>query len=412
MTAFRFVHAADLHLGSPFAGLARADATVAERFATASRDAFSELVRRTIEAEAAFMVIAGDVYDGEWRDNSIGLFFARELARLERAGVSVVLLKGNHDAASVVTKTIRLPESTLEFPSRKPGTLRLGALKVALHGQSFADRAAPDNLAAAYPPPVDGWFNIGVLHTSCGGYAAHERYAPCAPEELRLKGYDYWALGHVHDFEVLGRDPWIVFPGNLQGRSVRECGEKGAAIVEVEDGRVVSVERVIVDRARWASLTVDVTGAADEAAALRLVEQAVAPVAHEAEGRLVALRLTLSGATRLHGAFAADQRRLADEVQAAAQRVDADVWLEKLKLATSPPAAAGDVAPELKSLDLAALVDGLDGDPDVVARARELVGAIAAKLPPQAGSEEGALDGDIASLLADARALALGRLGA
>jgi exonuclease SbcD len=412
LSTFRFIHAADLHLGSPFAGLARAEPEVAERFALATRDAFSELVRRTIELEAAFLVIAGDVYDGEWKDNSIGLFFARELARLDRAGVRVVLLKGNHDADSVVTKTISLPDSVLQFASRKPSTLRLDGLDVALHGQSFAERAAPDNLARAYPPPVAGCFNIGVLHTSCAGYAAHEPYAPCSLDDLRLKGYDYWALGHVHEHEVLARDPWIVFPGCLQGRNVRECGPKGAALVEVEDGRVRAVERLLVDRARWASVEVDLSGVGDEPEALQLIERAVEPITAAAEGRTVALRLTLSGATPLHGRFAANPRRLADEAQAAAHRAEADVWLEELKLRTAPPARALDRAPELKSLDLAALMAGLDDDVELKARLADAMSAVANRLPAGAGGDAPGLADDLDALIAEARALALGRLGA
>ena len=412
LSTFSFVHAADLHLGAPFAGLARADAEVAGRFASASREAFSELVRRTIDLGAAFMVIAGDIYDGEWKDASIGLFFARELSRLERAGVRVVLLKGNHDADSVVTRTIPLPESVLTFGSRKPTTLRLDDLGVALHGQSFADRAAPDNLARAYPASVPGRFNVGVLHTSCGGYPAHAPYAPCSLDDLRLKGYDYWALGHVHEHEVLARDPWIVFPGCLQGRSVRECGAKGAVVVLVEDGRVASVGPVLVDRARWAVVETDLSGAADEAAVLRLVERAVAPHAAAAEGRLLALRLTLTGETPLHGAFAADPRRIADEAQAVAQRLGADVWLEKLKLRTLPPGRPEGAAPELKSFDLVSLMDGLDRDPEVLARVREAVDAVANRLPGGVSEDGLALADDLDALVAEARSLALGRLGA
>lgn len=410
MTSFRFVHAADLHLGSPFAGLARIDADAAARFALASREAFSELVDRTIALGAAFMVVAGDIYDGEWKDASIGLFFARELGRLERAGVPTVLLKGNHDADSVVTKAVTLPKSVLQFGSRRAETLQLKALKVALHGQSFADRAAPDNLAAAYPAPVAGWFNVGVLHTSCGGYAEHETYAPCSPAELALKGYDYWALGHVHAHEVLSRDPWTVFPGVLQGRSVRECGPKGAVLVEVEDGRVASVERLIVDRARWAHVTVDATGAADEPTLLALVDEAIAPAAREAEDRPVALRLTITGETPLHARLTADRGRLADEAQAAAHRLHADMWIEKLKLGTQAPARPAGAAPELKSLDAAALLDGLDDDPDVTERARAIAAMVAQKLPVSTNADEPALGDDLAALVAEARALALGRL--
>lgn len=409
LSSFRFVHAADLHLGSPFAGLARADAEIAARFARATREAFSDLVEKTIALGAAFMVIAGDVYDGEWKDASIGLFFARELGRLERAGVAVALLKGNHDAESVVTRTVSLPESVRQFSARKPETIRLDQLKVALHGQSFAERAARERLALAYPDAVPGWFNIGVLHTCGEGSTAHAPYAPCTVEELRLRGYDYWALGHIHEHAVLARDPWVVFPGNLQGRSVKECGAKGAVVVDVEDGRVAAVERLVVDKARWAHVEVDLTGAATEAEAFRLIEGALTPALAETDGRLTALRLTLSGATPLHGAVAADPRRFADEAQALAQRSHHDVWLEKLKLELSPPPRPAGAAPEVKSLDLAALLDGLEADEGFAARAREIASLVSDRLPAGAGGDELRLAEDIVALAAEARALAIAR---
>lgn len=411
MSSFRFVHAADLHLGSPFAGLARADAEVAARFGLATREAFSELVEQTVARGAAFMVVAGDVYDGEWKDASIGLFFARELGKLERAGVPVVLLKGNHDADSVVTRTIQLPESVREFSSRRPETIRLDALKVALHGQSFAERAARERLALSYPDPVPGWFNVGVLHTCGEGSAAHAPYAPCTVEELRRRGYDYWALGHVHEHAVLSEDPWAVFPGNLQGRSVRECGAKGAVMVEVADGRVASVERLVVDRARWAHVEVDLSGVAEEAAAFRAIADALAPAVAEADGRLMALRLTLAGASPLHGPFAADPRRVADEAQALAQRLHHDVWLEKLKLALAPPMRPEARAPEVKALDLDSLIAGLEDDPVFLARAEDIAASVGDRLPAGAGGDEPRLADDLAALLAEARALAFGRLG-
>ena len=220
--SFTFVHAADLHLGSPLLGLSLKDSHVAKRFVGASRDAFSLLVSRAIELEVSFVVIAGDVFDGEWKDTSIGLFFNRELARLDRARIPVFLLKGNHDAESVITKAISLPDSVSQFPSNKPKTFRIEELKVAVHGRSFPDRAVTENYALTYPDPVAGWFNIGVLHTSCDGRPPHAVYAPCTAGDLSRRGYQYWALGHVHEYEELERDPWIVFPGNLQGRHIGE----------------------------------------------------------------------------------------------------------------------------------------------------------------------------------------------
>jgi exonuclease SbcD len=153
---FTFLHASDLYLSSPLVGLALKDEDVAKRFATASRAAFSDLVNHALELKVAFVVIAGDVYDGEWKDTSIGLFFNREIARLDRAGIPVFLLKGNHDAESVVTKTISLPDCVRQFPADKPKTFMIEELKVAVHGRSFPERAVTENYALTYPDPVPG----------------------------------------------------------------------------------------------------------------------------------------------------------------------------------------------------------------------------------------------------------------
>ncbi len=411
MSGFRFLHAADLHLGSPFRGLALKDADVAQAFAAATRAAFSDLVTRALEEEVAFVVISGDVYDGDWKDNSIGLFFAREMARLARAGIPVFLVKGNHDAESVVTKTITLPDNVTVFSAARAETFEIEALQVALHGRSFPDRAVPENYAVSYPDPRPGWFNLGVLHTSADGRPGHATYAPCTVEELRLRGYDYWALGHVHEHEILARDPWVVFPGNLQGRSVRECGPKGAMLVDVQDGRVLSAERMIVDRARWAELAIDVGDVEDEPEALRLVEEALDPLSEAAEDRLMAVRVRLRGATPLHGRWTADPRRLSDEVLAALQRRHADAWLERLRLETRAPGGQAAADPGLSSIDLASMLDGLERDGDLAARAADLLATISAKMPGGMDQDDVPSAEDLDALLAEARDLVLARAG-
>lgn len=418
VTSFTFIHAADLHLGSPLAGLALKDADIARRFAAAGRRAFEDLVTRAIEIGAAFLVVAGDVYDGDWTDNTIGLFFARQVARLDRAGIPVVLVRGNHDAESVITRSITLPSCVRTFPTQRADTHRLDHLRVALHGRSFPNRAVEENYALAYPAAVPGWFNIGVLHTSCTGHAAHATYAPCSVADLAGRGYDYWALGHVHDYAELARDPWIVFPGNLQGRSVRECGEKGAVAVEVADGRVSAVRRLIVDHARFASLPVDLAGAGSEREALDRVEAALRPLAEAAEGRLLAVRVSLTGQTPLHDRLAADRESLTAEIQAAAHRVHEDVWLERLRIETARPRApaAAERAPG-PGLDPAELLAAIDRDPEFRARARAALAEITARMPSgmQAGGPGGpqgdeALADELDALCAEAEAVILGRL--
>jgi len=405
---FRFLHAADLHLGSPFLGLALKDEDVAARFAKASRSAFEDLVTKALEEGVSFVVIAGDVFDGEWRDNSIAFFLNRQLARLSNHGIPTFFLRGNHDAESVVAKSLTWPDNVFEFSTRRPETHRIKDLRVALHGRGFPHREVVENYAVDYPEPVAGWFNIGVLHTACGR-AGHENYAPCTVADLAARGYDYWALGHVHAFEIVSRDPWIVYPGNLQGRSIRECGERGAVLVDVADGVVDDVRRIVTDSARWAEIFVDAAPHSDETGLLRAVEAEVRAHAEAAEGRLLAVRVVLTGATPLHVRFIADRDRLRDEVEAAAQRCGEDVWLERLRIDTAEPQRpARDAA--LTEIDLAAALEKCEADIAVRARVTELVRTVKDKLPGGMAEDANAALG-LDSILTEARALALGRMG-
>lgn len=406
MTSFRFIHAADLHLGSPFQGLAMKDAAIAELFIEASRKAFSALVDQAVERKVDFFIVAGDVYDGDWKDNKIGLFFNREVARLERAGIPVFLLKGNHDAESVITKTITLPKNVSEFPVNKPGTFKLEHLKVALHGQGFAERSATENLALAYPKPEPGWFNIGVLHTSLTGREPHAPYAPCSVEDLRSRGYDYWALGHVHDFEIVAEDPLVVFPGNLQGRSIREQGAKGAVLVTVEDGRLTH-ERIITDSARFGELAVTVEPDDDIPAILRRLENVLEAVAEKMEGRPLALRIRLIGRSRFRSELTARADDFRDEVQAACHRCHEDIWLEKLDVRLEPE-TAGATAP-VDMLGLEGLIPMGAFPPELLADAEARIAEISARLPGGIGVGDLALGDDAETLLAEARDLLLAR---
>jgi DNA repair exonuclease SbcCD nuclease subunit len=403
---FTFLHTADLHLGSPLTGLALKEEAVAKRVAAASRDAFTALIDAALAEKVAFVVIAGDVYDGDWKDTAIGLFFARQVARLSRDGIRVFLVSGNHDADSVITRSVTLPEGVHRFETRKAETVRLEALQVALHGRSFANRATDENLALGYPAAVPGWFNIGVLHTSLDGRPGHDRYAPCSVADLAARGYQYWALGHIHAQEIVTRDPWIVFPGNIQGRSVRETGPKGAFFVDVVDGRVAGLRSVPTDRIRWGEIRVDVAGLDDEAGVMAAVEAAAQPVVQAAGERMLAMRVRLAGTTPLHLSLATDPSRLGDEITAALDRAHPDIWLEALRIETTQPAAEAHAA--LGALDLANLFDGLEHDADLRARLAEEVAQIGQKVPlGMTGGRPGpdAVD----DLMTAARALILGR---
>src|SRR5579863_3447962 len=181
---FQFIHAADLHIDSPLAALRTKDAAVAATFAAAGRKAVERLIAETIDSGAKFLLIAGDVFDGDWRDISTGLFFARELGKLDRAGVRTFLIRGNHDAENRMSRSLGYPASVHVFDARRSQTQLLDDLRVAVHGRSFAEREAPADFLSSYAPRREGWLNIGLLHTSLEGAPGHDPYAPCTVPDL------------------------------------------------------------------------------------------------------------------------------------------------------------------------------------------------------------------------------------
>ena len=338
MSSFRFIHTADIHLDSPLKGLAGYDGPAVECIRTATRQAFDNLMTEAIDQKVDFVVIAGDLYDGDWRDYQTGLFFARQMGRLAKANIPAFVLHGNHDAESQITRRLTMPEGVNVFSTRKPETFTVKELGVALHGQSFRQRDVTDNLAAAYPEPVDGVFNIGVLHTGMGGMGGHANYAPCTLDELVAKGYDYWALGHVHQGGVLHENPHVIFPGNLQGRHIREAGPKGAYLVSVEDREIVDLGSLHTDVVRWAHLQVSVDGCDLNAEALERVRRAVEQAIDAgADGRLLACRIELTGRTEIHDHLLVSAEHLLAEARSAALGFgDAAAWIERVVIATQP----------------------------------------------------------------------------
>ena len=345
----KFIHTADIHLDSPLRGLSSYPDAPAERLRTATRDAFQNLVNIAIDEAVDFMVIAGDVYDGDWKDFNTGLFFIRQMGRLRQAGIPVYLLYGNHDADSEMTKGLELPDNVHVFSSRKADTFRIDALKVALHGRSFKVAATTDNLVPGYPEPVSGWLNLGVLHTALEGKTEHAKYAPCSVAELQAKGYQYWALGHVHAQWFERGATTIAYPGNLQGRHIREPGARGALLVSAADGEITDIECLEVDVLRWHALEVDVSTALDRRTAVRLAGQAMSLLLDSAKaGMPLAVRVTFKGRSAAHGDLVMDEGQLRQEMIAQAVALDAErIWIEKVRVASE----ALDTAPALSDAD-------------------------------------------------------------
>ena len=330
----KFIHTADIHLDSPLKGLEVHEDAPVKEIREATRREFDNLIDLAIEEEVDFILIAGDLYDGDWKDYNTGLFFSARMGRLFKAGIKVFIVSGNHDAASQLTKTMPLPENVTLFSPKVSQCVKLDDLGVIIHGQSYSYRAVTENLASQYPQFDSNYFNIGLLHTSLTGREGHEDYAPCTLDDLKSKGYDYWALGHVHKREIISEEPWIVFPGNIQGRNIKETGAKGASLVTVADGRIIKVEALELDVLRWAVCQVDLSECETSEKVYDVVRQAFEQELDRANGKPLAIRLILTGSCPVHGKLLDQATQWTEGFRSIAVQFG-DIWLEKVKFQTS-----------------------------------------------------------------------------
>jgi hypothetical protein len=349
------------------------------------------------------VLIAGDVYDGDWLDHNTGLFFARQMARLRAAKIPVYLISGNHDAQSVVTKSLQLPDNVHRFPTNKAATMHLEDIGVAIHGQGFATRAVTMDLSANYPKAIPGVYNIGLLHTSLTGYEGHDNYAPCTVEGLRKPGYDYWALGHIHKQEAVRVfDPAIWFPGNIQGRHIRETGPKGCLVVSVDDRASHEVDFRELDVVRWVEIMMDASRCATMDECVDDFKDALLKALGTCGERLLAARVVFTGASQAHGELLAQPKRLVGEIRNIANIHGGDqVWIEKVKVRTTVPKSAAEPLDDGPLAELAHVIAFMKTDEASLAELAALLEPLHGKLPAELAEGNGALGLDQPSRLVE-----------
>lgn len=300
---FKFVHAADLHLDTPFRGIP-SDSRLLGTFQQATFRAFSRIVDVCLREHAAFLLLAGDLFDMKDRSVRARLGLRRELERLDAAGIQTFIVHGNHDPLSGDTGALALPGSVKVFGPEweEVEVRREGRVLCRVQGISYPEAEVRENLSTRFHRTAPD-FTVGLLHANVGGAEGHANYAPCSVEDLGARGLDYWALGHVHtrtEYPLAG-GAVAVYPGNPQGRHVNESGERGCILVEVEEGRTRR-RFVPVDRVRWHRLELSISGFEGRGMLDGLVAAALERVDGECVGELEghAVRLTLTGRGPLH----------------------------------------------------------------------------------------------------------------
>lgn len=340
MPPFSFVHTADLHLDSPFSALSQNTPEVAGVLREAAFQAFEMVIQLCLEKKVDFLVVAGDIYDGADRNLRAQVKFRDGLARLHQAGISSYVVHGNHDPLEGWSSTLDWPPSVHIFGDQvETADARRGeSLLARIQGVSYPRREERRNLSQLFGRK-DDVFHIGLLHANVGQETGHEPYAPCSLEDLLRSGMDYWALGHVHRAKILSEHfPTVAYPGNTQGRNIRETGGKGCYFARVtEDGRVV-MEFHLTEAVRWVLQDLPIGGLRTDQDLLDALERICADLSEGASGKPVMARIRLTGRGPLYRSLR-NPGMIPDLLQILSERVlsgSASVWVEQLRLDVFP----------------------------------------------------------------------------
>lgn len=336
MNTLRFVHAADLHLDSPFAGFsATAPAHVAAALRDATFQAYEAIIELCLAEHVDALLVAGDIYDASDKSLRAQLRFVDGLKRLSAAGIRSFICHGNHDPLDGWEAGFVPP----------PGCHRFGAAveavpfdpgdpgRAMIYGYSYPRQRVNDNIAREFTRADDSALAIGLLHCNAGSNTGHYPYAPCTIEDLAATRMDYWALGHVHTREVLrGSGPAIVYPGNPQGRHPNETGARGVYLVELAPGAAPTLAFHAVDRVRWSRLSVEIGPLGDVSALRDAIAAEVAAALEGADGRPIVYRLELAGRGPLHADFRRDNYlgELRDELNREWQSQRQFAWCDRI----------------------------------------------------------------------------------
>lgn len=413
---YRFIHTADIHLDSPLRTLALRNAELSELIGLATRRSFVRIIDLCLEERVDALVIAGDLYDGDQTSMKTARFLAEQLARLHEAGISAFIIRGNHDALSKITTELVMPDSVKLFGSvaetiaidRAPGRFA-----VAIHGLSFAKPQAPESLLRHYALPVPDAVNIGIMHTSLGGSAGHDLYAPCSVADLRQMGFRYWALGHIHKrLAVEDLSSAIVMPGIPQGRDINEDGPKSISLVTIGDDRSVFIEERQTAVAQFGRLVVDISRANDWKNVVLEAKGSLECLSSAVSADHLVARVEITGATELAWRIRRDADLLRTELETHGATIG-NVWIEKV--VTSPVAPKRDDARPSALDELAAIIDSeIHGSTEYREEVRliadELRGQLPAELREIFGKDEASVENLLAQFAKDGASQVLARL--
>ena len=252
----RFIHCADIHLGSPFTGLQQKNSTIAFRAIEATKTAFLTLIDTAIEYHVDFVLISGDIFDSSHQHIQEKIFLKEQFQRLAQAGIYTYLIHGNHDYGGFTedwnnnwVKVFKEEVST-EILKTSSGE------SIAISGFSYDTRWITESMAMHFPlrnSLVD--YHLGMYHGQTRTASdSSTAYAPFKVSDLEKLHYDYWALGHIHramDLDSYGK---IAYSGTIQGRNFKEIGEKGFYLITLTKNLPMNRQFVSCNPIEWVEI--------------------------------------------------------------------------------------------------------------------------------------------------------------
>ncbi len=334
---FSFIHAGDLHLDSPFRGVTSDSPEIARQLQSATFDAYQSLIQLCIDKQVQFLLLSGDIYDGADRSLRAQLRFRDGLQKLADNNIQAFIVHGNHDPYKGHSKLIKWPPGIHVFSyskvESKPVKINGNTIAV-ISGISHEKKDTQINLARKFNATDADVFQIGLLHCNVGRNTVHEAYAPCDLKDLLEIGMDYWALGHVHNEKILNRNPYVVYPGNPQGLSIREQNQRGCYLIHVDETtkEVTEPEFHELDAIRWFSGSVSI----NEMQTLEQLENRIVKRVHDfvikANSRPIIVRLSIEGKGPLYQELHQDGRiqDLLQRLREIFDNITPFVWIEEL----------------------------------------------------------------------------------
>ena len=337
---FKFIHCSDLHIDSPFKGFSSVEHPLAEVLRKSTYQAFQNIIELALKEEVEAVLIAGDIYDGSDKSLEAQLKFRRGLQKLSDAGIYTFIVHGNHDPLDSWSASLEWPERVHVFSGDRVECLPIennGMVKAYIHGISYPKREVRENLAQKFSRNNDDGFAVGLLHSNVGNQSGHDDYAPCSIDDLIAGGMDYWALGHIHRFQVLREsNPAIVYSGNTQARHMRETGEKGCCLVTLDKNADPLIQFISTDTIRYAHGEVDLSGTISLDEVIHAVSSKCEYFAGQVKQKEIFLKLSLKGRTQIHSELQRGDaiKELQGEIRTYFQGRTPSIWVD-IKLNTA-----------------------------------------------------------------------------